>query len=160
VRPETDYSFPLIAQAMAERRSAWTADACLPGGDLFGVKPANRSVLEFGQYVQALQKKHEWLSPALVARYARTYGKRTEVLLAQRTRIDHMGEEIGPGLYEAEVDYLMRVEWARSAADILWRRTKLGLHLPADTKDKLDDWIKNHKKGMQHMSIAEGFQQM
>lgn len=150
----------MIAQAMGEYRGAWTADACLPGGDLFGVKPVNRSVLEFGQCVHALQKKYEWLSPELVARYARTYGKRIDVLLAQRTCIEHMGEEIAPGLYEAEVDYLMRVEWARSAADILWRRTKLGLHLPADTEDKLDSWIKSHKKDMQRMPIAEGFQQM
>ncbi|MEN3293363.1 MAG: glycerol-3-phosphate dehydrogenase, partial [Burkholderiales bacterium] len=74
------------------------------------------------------------------------YGTRVEMLLAGRDRIADMGEEIAPGLYAAEVEYLMRHEWASSAADILWRRTKLGLHLPPDTKSKLDDWVKSHNK--------------
>ena len=52
-----------------------------------------------------------------------------------------MGEEIAPGLYVAEVNYLMEHEWAVSAADILWRRSKLGLHVPAGTEAKLDAWM-------------------
>jgi glycerol-3-phosphate dehydrogenase len=68
------------------------------------------------------------------------------MLLAGRIRTEDMGEEIAPGLYAAEVEYLIQHEWASSAADILWRRSKLGLHLPPDTKSKLDDWIKSNNK--------------
>jgi glycerol-3-phosphate dehydrogenase len=48
---------------------------------------------------------------------------------------------IADNLYAIEVEYLMKYEWARSATDILWRRSKLGLHLPAGSDQKLDDWI-------------------
>jgi glycerol-3-phosphate dehydrogenase len=58
-----------------------------------------------------------------------------------------MGEEIAPGLYQAEVEYLMRHEWAVTAADILWRRSKLGLHLPGGTEQKLDAWLRARNAG-------------
>ncbi|MFC7516131.1 glycerol-3-phosphate dehydrogenase [Herbaspirillum sp. GCM10030257] len=131
----------MIAPKLSVQKGAWTADACMPGGDLFGSKPNNRAVLEFDRFVQELQMKYAWLPAPLVARYARAYGTRTHVLLSGRTRIGDMGEEIGPGLYVAEVNYLMEHEWAATAADILWRRSKLGLHVPAGTEAKLDAWM-------------------
>ncbi len=51
------------------------------------------------------------------------------------------GADLGGGLTEAEVDYLMGHEWALNAEDILWRRSKLGLHLSDEDKVRLDDWI-------------------
>jgi glycerol-3-phosphate dehydrogenase len=144
----------LLATALPMRRGAWTADACLPGGDLFGSRPTNRSVLEFDSYVNGLQKKFPWLPSPLVTRYARAYGTRTEVLLASCTRLGDMGEEIAGGLYEAEVNYLMKFEWAASAADILWRRSKLGLHLPAGTEAKLDAWIKARRTALATITDA------
>jgi glycerol-3-phosphate dehydrogenase len=135
-----------IAPLLSNQRGAWTANACLPGGDVFGPKPGNRSVQEFDLYLQGLQKKYAWLPPSTVARYARAYGTRIDMLLAGRIRTEDMGEEIARGLYAAEVEYLIQHEWASSAADILWRRSKLGLHLPPDTKSKLDDWIKSNNK--------------
>ena len=131
----------LISPSMQVYGKAWTANACLPGGDLFGSKPINRSVLEYDAYVSGLQQKYRWLAPALVARYARAYGTRIDTLLVGRNSIGEMGEEIAPGLYEAEIDYLMRHEWAVTAADMLWRRSKLGLHLPPGTEEKLDAWL-------------------
>jgi len=131
----------LIAPALANPRGGWTASRCLPGGDLFGETPSNQSVREFAGFIQGMQKKYAWLPPALVLRYARAYGTRIDVLLKGRTEVAAMGEEIAPGLYAAEVDYLMQREWAGCAADILWRRSKLGLHLPAGTAEKLDEWI-------------------
>ncbi len=131
----------LVAAHLAHPAKAWTATACLPGGDLYGPQPSNRSVLEFAQFVQALQTRYSWLPAALVARYARAYGTRIDRLLEGRSTLADMGAEIAPGLFAAEVIYLMRHEWARSAADILWRRSKLGLHLPAGSAAILDDWI-------------------
>jgi glycerol-3-phosphate dehydrogenase len=62
-------------------------------------------------------------------------------LLARRNAPADMGAEIVPGLYEAEIDYLMTHEWAKSSADILWRRTKLGLHVAPGSAALLDEWI-------------------
>ncbi|HEX7647106.1 MAG TPA: glycerol-3-phosphate dehydrogenase [Noviherbaspirillum sp.] len=137
----------MVAPSLPTRGNAWTADACLPGGDLFGRKPQNKSVLDFDAYVHDQQRKHVWLPAALVARYVRAYGTRIDTLLAGRRRVEDMGEEIAPGLYQAEVEYLMRHEWAVTAADILWRRSKLGLHLPGGTEQKLDAWLRARNAG-------------
>ena len=135
---------PLLVPEPGKRRRAWTEQACLPGGDVYGAVPQNRAVREFGQFVQALQREYAWLPAALVARYARAYGTRIHVLLEGRADVAAMGEEIAAGLYAAEVDYVRRHEWAVSAADILWRRSKLGLHLPRETADTLDAWLLQH----------------
>ncbi|WP_334186935.1 glycerol-3-phosphate dehydrogenase [Noviherbaspirillum sp.] len=136
----------MVAGVLGNRHGAWTANACLPGGDLFGDRPANRSVLEFDAYREGLQKKYAWLPSKLVARFARAYGTYTDRLLAGRTRISDMGEEIAPGLYAAEVKYLMTREWAVTAHDVLWRRSKLGLHVPPGTEEKLDAWMAGQGK--------------
>jgi glycerol-3-phosphate dehydrogenase len=131
----------LIAPKLGNHQGSWTETRCLPGGDLFGATPANRAVREFDGFVAAMQTKYPWLAAKLVRRYARAYGTRIDALLAGRNDIAAMGEEIAAGLYAAEVEYLITHEWAGSAADILWRRSKLGLHLPADTAARLDAWI-------------------
>ncbi|WP_112991638.1 glycerol-3-phosphate dehydrogenase [Herminiimonas fonticola] len=119
----------LIAPVLNNHHGAWTADACLPGGDIYGSKPNKRAVMEFDDYVRDLQQEYAWLPPALVERYARAYGTRIKLMLADRSSLADMGEEIAPGLFAAEVAYLQRHEWATCDEDILWRRSKLGLHL-------------------------------
>ncbi|TFW25564.1 glycerol-3-phosphate dehydrogenase [Duganella callida] len=133
-----------IAKALSNHHGAWTQNACLPGGDVYGAAPNNRSVLEFDAWARAQQARYSWLPPLLVARYCRAYGTRIHTLLCDRAQIADMGDEIAPGLYAAEVEYQRRYEWARSAQDILWRRTKLGLHLPADAADRLRQWLIEH----------------
>jgi glycerol-3-phosphate dehydrogenase len=54
-----------------------------------------------------------------------------------------MGREVAPGLWEAELDYLQREEWATSADDVLWRRSKLGLHFDAAQRDDVAQWMGN-----------------
>ncbi|WP_150131003.1 glycerol-3-phosphate dehydrogenase [Janthinobacterium sp. LM6] len=143
-RKLAEEAMDMLAPLLGNTLPAWTASACLPGGDVFGSTPQNRSVREFGQFVQGLQREYAWLPAALVARYARAYGTRIHALLAGRRDVAAMGEEIAAGLYAAEVDYVRRHEWAVSAADILWRRSKLGLHLPRATADTLDAWLLQH----------------
>jgi glycerol-3-phosphate dehydrogenase len=133
-----------IAKALDNRHGSWTHKACLPGGDLFGAEPNNRSVLEFSKWQEAQAARYNGLPSTLVARYCRTYGTRIHTLLADRTDVVSLGEEIAPGLYAAEVEYLRRYEWARTAQDILWRRTKLGLHLPAGAATQLQTWLNAH----------------
>jgi glycerol-3-phosphate dehydrogenase len=130
-----------IGQALGRPAPAWTADACLPGGDLFGPGPSNRAVLEFDAWRARQAARYPWLPPQLLARYARAYGTRMHILLARRTAMADMGTEVVPGLFEAEIDYLMTHEWAKSSADILWRRTKLGLHVAPGSAALLDEWI-------------------
>ena len=89
-----------------------------------------------------------WMPEELVIRLARAYGTRIERLLAGRGSIADMGREIASGLYAAEAEYLMRHEWARCADDMLWRRSKLGLHLPSNTAAALDAWIAEQRNAI------------
>lgn len=99
----------------------WTRDAKLPGGDLPGGSLA--------AFLRATERRYPWLPPAVRRRYAHSYGTRIERLIGDARRLADMGEELLPDLYEREVAYLCREEFARSAEDILWRRSKLGLHI-------------------------------
>ncbi len=114
-------------------RTAWTERATLPGGDLPDA--------DFAAYLSELQAARPWLPEALARRLARAYGTRVEALLGSARGLTDLGEDLGGGLHEAEADYLMKREWALSAEDILWRRSKIGLHLPPGGAARLDDWI-------------------
>jgi glycerol-3-phosphate dehydrogenase len=119
-------------------RPAWTGRATLPGGDLPDA--------DFAAFLTELQAARPWLPEALAWRLARAYGTRVETLLGSARGLADLGEDLGAGLHEAEADYLMKREWALSAEDILWRRSKLGLHLPPQGGPqggaaRLDDWI-------------------
>jgi len=114
----------------------WTATAPLPGGDMPGA--------DFAAYLQSLDRRYAWLPAALLRRYARAYGTRAERLLEGATGIADLGEQVLPGLYAREIDYLRRIEWAVAAEDVLYRRSKLALHTPADAEARLDDWLRRH----------------
>jgi glycerol-3-phosphate dehydrogenase len=130
-----------IGPVLGNRTPGWTARACLPGGDLFGERPSKRGILEFDGWTALLQQQYPWLAAPLVARYARAYGTRTRTLLAGCSAPADLGQEIVPGLFAVEANYLINHEWARCAADMLWRRSKLGLHLAPDSAAVLDAWI-------------------
>ncbi len=114
-------------------RPPWTANAALPGGDVEGA--------DFANLIARIRRDFPWLADALAVRYARAYGTRTGLLLAGAGSLADLGEDFGGGLYEAEVTYLRRHEWARTAEDILWRRSKLGLHMPGGAADRLAAWL-------------------
>jgi glycerol-3-phosphate dehydrogenase len=130
-----------IGRALGRQVPGWTEQACLPGGDLYGPRPSKRGVLEFDAWTTDQGSRYPWLPTPLLQRYARAYGTRIHTLLARLSSLDALGSEVLPGLYEAEIEYLMTHEWARSGADILWRRGKLGLHLAKGTSARLDEWI-------------------
>jgi glycerol-3-phosphate dehydrogenase len=130
-----------LAPWLRPNRGPWTASACLPGGDVFGEQASNRSVLEFDRFVEQMQQTYAWLPADLVARYTHAYGTRVHRLLGACKGVGDFGEELAPGLFEAEAKYWMQYEWALAADDMLWRRSKLGLHLPAETAAVLNAWI-------------------
>jgi glycerol-3-phosphate dehydrogenase len=134
-----------IGAQLGSRVPAWTAHACLPGGDLAGERPSARAVTGFDEWLRMLQAHVPWLPPALALRYGRAYGSRLSVLLAGMQGLADLGEEVLPGLYAAEIRYLMRHEFAQHAEDILWRRTKLGLHLPPGSAATLELWMERER---------------
>lgn len=143
-RKLSEEAVDMLCKALGNRQPGWTAKACLPGGDLFGDTPQNCAVLRYDEWRDKLLRQYEWLPRMLVARYARAYGTRIHTLLAGRVKLEDMGVELEPGLYEAEADYLRRYEWATTAQDILWRRSKLGLHVPEGAEARLAVWLAAH----------------
>jgi len=111
----------LLAEPLGLRAAPWTAGALLPGGDL----PQG----SFAVFLRTLERRYPWLPARLRWRYAHAYGTRIERVLGAATARADLGQELLPQLYEREAEYLCREEYARSAEDILWRRSKLGLHL-------------------------------
>jgi glycerol-3-phosphate dehydrogenase len=111
----------------------WTAGVPLPGGDF--------PVDGFDALGADLRRRHPALPEGLLNRLARAYGTRARQLLAGVADIGGLGQHFGADLYEREVSYLIAEEWARSADDVLWRRSKLGLRLTAEERRRLSDWM-------------------
>jgi glycerol-3-phosphate dehydrogenase len=118
---------------------AWTAGAVLPGGDLPGG--------DFDAYVADLAGEHPGLPRPLIRRLARAYGTRAEQVLAGAHTAADLGRDFGAGLSEAELTYLANHEWAVSAADVLWRRSKLGLHVLPQTEAAVDAFLTAARHG-------------
>ncbi len=119
----------LVGEMLGEQRQPWTERAHLPGGDLSAwIGAAQRPDTDFERLVAAVQQRHAYLPPALTRRLCRAYGARISRVLGAATSLAELGPEVAPGLHEIELRYLQREEWACSADDVLWRRSKLGLH--------------------------------
>lgn len=112
-----------FCDALGRKAAPWTGPEKLPGGD----------------EIPDLEKEYPWLSSDLAMRYRRAYGSRARLFLTER--VAGMGRHFGDGVYQAEIDYLIRHEWARTAEDILWRRSKLGLHVSDETKRSLEIYL-------------------
>ena len=106
----------------------------LPGGK---IPKAN-----FEKFLQDQSEKYSWLDEALLYRLARAYGTQMDVIIGNAKSNDDLGEHIGENIYETEVRYLIEQEFAKTSEDILWRRSKLGLHINKQTKQALDHFIK------------------
>lgn len=111
----------------------WTADEPLPGGDF----PRDAQGLLVGE----LGREFPFLGKAQATRLARAYGLDAIGWLGAAKSWDDLGRNFGAGLSEAEVEHLRRAEWAVTAEDVLWRRTKLGLHMDAAGQAALRDYL-------------------
>jgi glycerol-3-phosphate dehydrogenase len=107
----------------------FTALSPLPGGNVGAVFNAR------------LEELAAWLPAPLLQRLAFAYGTRLDTLLGDAASLADLGRHFGAGLYEAEVRYLTCVEFARTAEDILWRRTKLGLAMTGAQQKALAGWL-------------------
>lgn len=109
----------------------WTSSVALPGGDF----------AELTELRSGIQDKFPWLERALLERWCATYGSDTAALIGDAASMSDLGEHFGNGLYQREVEYLQQTEWARTADDILWRRTKLGYVFTQDQIAVLDSYL-------------------
>lgn len=96
--------------------------------------------------VADLGKTYPFLSDAHAKRIAHAYGTRAQTMLAGATSLADLGQDFGGTLTEREVRYLMTNEWALTAEDIVWRRSKLGLRMSAAEIAALDAWITAHRE--------------
>jgi glycerol-3-phosphate dehydrogenase len=127
----------LLARPLGERRPPWTERAPLPGGDLRDwIGAPQRPDVDLQRLRRVLQARHPELDEDTVNRWSRQYGSRVSLVLAS----PGLGTRIVPGVHEAELRYLHQHEWARAIDDVLWRRTKLGLHLAAAEQALLAAW--------------------
>ena len=123
----------LAAQLKPPRAERWTATARLPGGDMEDG--------DFDRFLRTLRSKYPWLDVATVARLARAYGTRVEMILGNARGACDLGVDFGAGLFQAEIDYLIDQEFALTAEDILWRRSKRGLHLSPVERARVSAYV-------------------
>lgn len=134
----------MLTPILPMRGGSWTRQACLPGGDLFCDLPDNQNVLRFPEFIAACQRRYPFMDAAVVERMARAYGQRIHQVLAGVNEQADLGEAIVTGLYACEIHYLMETEFAQTAEDILWRRSKLGLHLSEAERGRVHTWMQEH----------------
>lgn len=113
----------------------WTKTASLPGGDIPDA--------DFEDFLHGLSLRHPWMEQRLLRRLARAYGTKVDELLGTAKSTAELGRHFGGGLYETEVRYLIAHEFARTADDILWRRSKLRLHLSESEQANLANWLES-----------------
>jgi glycerol-3-phosphate dehydrogenase len=119
----------MVVKRLGKGGDAWTSVAPLPGGEGSGAN--------FDTYLKTVKREYNWLPEGLALRLCRAYGTRARDILRGCKRISDMGEHYGADIYECELHYLVDVEFAQTLEDVLWRRSKLGLHLDEDTQERM-----------------------
>jgi glycerol-3-phosphate dehydrogenase len=119
------------------QKSEWTQSSVLPGGD---ITDGDRIF-----FLKEQKDIYPWLPDDVLHRYVRSYGTLMEQIIGKAKSVEDLGQNFGDGLYEAEVNYLVEQEWAITIEDILWRRSKLGLHISKETLKNLEDFLTGAK---------------
>ena len=127
-----------VGSILGEKKSPWTSDVHLPGGDF--------SLTEKAKIVDGIAKKYDYLDVDYIQRLFSLYGTRVEYILKNVSSIDDLGLHFGRDLYQVEVDYLMQEEFALYPEDVLERRTKLYLFLDYDKIENLDNYMQKKRK--------------
>ena len=122
-----------LAPFLPAMKSRWTDRAVLPGGDLPAGGPT--------AWLAELTRRFPRLPPELVRGLARRHGTRALAILGERQEPSALGEDFGHGLTAAEIDYLIREEWASSGDDVLWRRTKCGIGMTEGQRERVAAYV-------------------
>lgn len=132
-RELAEQAVTLLQRPLGNSYPDWTADSRLPGGDFEDA--------DFTAFLADCRQAYPWLPARLAYDYARNYGTCISPLLAGGKGMQSLGRHFGGPLYEREVAYLMDREFARTAEDVLWRRTKKGLFVTSGVASDLDLWM-------------------
>ena len=116
----------------------WTDSAPLPGGDMENA--------DYEAFRGTMKRDYPWMPRSLRRHYGRLYGTRIGRIVGNASSVAMLGRHFGGDLYEAEVHYLLRHEWAQTAEDVLWRRTKHRLHLTEVEQASFANWFETHAK--------------
>jgi glycerol-3-phosphate dehydrogenase len=128
-----EHALEKVAEAIGDKGTPWTGKSSLPGGDF--------AATGYETEVKKLQGKYIFLSERQARRLVRLYGTKANAILGDATSADALGQHFGGDLYEREVEWLMRQEWARTSEDVLWRRTKQGLHFSKEETAALENYM-------------------
>ena len=131
-RKLAEHALEKLVEAFPNAAAPWTHDAHLPGGGI--------AIGDVRKYVETQKKTYSFLKPTNVERLFKAYGTDMEKILGNARFASDLGQFFGQ-ISEREVEYLRENEWAVSADDILWRRSKLGLHLSADEQNALRNYM-------------------
>lgn len=130
-----------IENFLGKRGNSWTENSHLPGGQI--------RVATLPEFEKKLQKKYNFFTNQIIKRLVRSYGEISFDIFGDAKNLESLGESFSAGLYETEVRYLLENEWARSADDILFRRSKLGLIISKTGLKKLNLFLKNYNQEQQ-----------
>ncbi len=141
----SEHMLEKIEALLGERGMPWTAGAALPGGDF----PHDGYAAEVARLAAAFP----FLAEGHAARLVRLYGTRARAILGDAKSAADLGRHFGADLYEAELRHLVGQEWAMTAEDVLWRRTKLGLRLTREEASAVEEYM--HGAAGVHSAAAE-----
>lgn len=114
---------------------SWTKEAPLPGGEM----------RNYNAFRDEMFERYKGLPRDLLDGVVRRHGSRTPLVLGEARSIEELGTNFGAGLTSREVEFLIADEWAETAEDILWRRTKCGLHMDAAQRAAVESWLAGRK---------------
>ena len=120
-RKLSEHAMEKISHIFPKMLGAWTKSAPLPGGDIQYEK--------LPSYRLSMTAEYPWLDENILNRMIDAYGTRVSAILNETNSVADLGQHYGQGLYDAEINYLIQYEFAHSAEDILWRRSKIGLQM-------------------------------
>ncbi len=132
-RKLAEHALAKISPFLKRKGAPWTSGVAMPGGDF--------KVSEVDSLIAGLERDYGFLDAFWAKRLIRAYGTDARLILGDAKQASDLGLAFGATLTEAEVRWLMDKEFARSAEDIVWRRSKLGLRLSAGEIKVLDDWM-------------------
>jgi len=125
----------MVASYFPAAGPSWTANEPLPGGD----------VGHFNAFRDAMHANYSTLGRELVEAVVRRHGSRTPKVFKEARMPEALGRNFGAGLTEKEIKYFVTEEWAETAEDILWRRTKCGLHMTEAQRAAVADYMRSRE---------------
>ena len=132
-RKLAEHALRELAPFFPGMKGAWTASAPLPGGDL----PA----ANLAAWIAELRIRYPAIDASIVTALAHRHGSRATRVLGDAKAMADLGRDFGAGLTQRELDYLVREEWAVTAEDVLWRRTKCGLPMTQGQRDAVAEYL-------------------